>query len=710
MTTEQFSKEQFEEVLADFCAKNSTSYKEKGYVVGEFRYQVDVSDISVVGAASSNKVVIEIASSIGRNGFADPTGDNSIRIWLTDVTGLPLGNKFQKWVTRVSGWEARLTDKLDRTFSVGKKITFCEKCSSMRKIWIVKKEGPNKGRLFIRCNCQNNFQWLDDTDEEDPTVPNCPRCGSRMVMRNGRNGKFYGCSQYPVCTGTRNLIPTTTEQVVAEPEISKPEVVNTPVGTGQKFVPSTYQLAVFQFVQTMKAGNHLVVEAAAGSGKTTTGVEMLKLINSSKEVLFIAFNKHIERKLSEVAPQHVKVRTYHGLGYSICRDTYGKGIMVTDDKIYGILENFMSKDDYGYLFPTIRRLVSLVKDTLSGVEDGDLTDLCDHYGIELNGDTGTVFEATRYAVAKSRTMTNALDFDDMCWLPVVNNLAAHKYDVIFIDEAQDTNKVQIALALMSVKEGGNIIAVGDRHQSLYGFRGADVDAIPNLISNLNAATLPLSITYRNPKEIVRLVNERFPGFPLEAAEWAPDGLIRYVSEELALTEYTPGDMVLCRVNAKLVYPAFALIRNGVKAIIRGRDIGKGLLVLVKKMKTNDLNTLLEKLGDYKRVESTKLLLADKNTQAQSLEDKVDTIIALSDGVVSVSGLESRIEEIFSDDNEGVVFSSVHRAKGLEAKRVFILAPELMPHPMAKKDWEMEQEKNVEYVALTRCMSELIFVS
>jgi DNA helicase-2/ATP-dependent DNA helicase PcrA len=65
--------------------------------------------------------------------------------------------------------------------------------------------------------------------------------------------------------------------------------------------------------------------------------------------------------------------------------------------------------------------------------------------------------------------------------------------------------------------------------------------------------------------------------------------------------------------------------------------------------------------------------------------------------------------IFSDDQVGVVFSSVHRAKGLEAKRVYILSPELMPHKMATKPWELEQERNIEYVAITRTLSELVYV-
>jgi superfamily I DNA/RNA helicase len=206
-----------------------------------------------------------------------------------------------------------------------------------------------------------------------------------------------------------------------------------------------------------------------------------------------------------------------------------------------------------------------------------------------------------------------------------------------------------------------------------------------------------------------MINEEFPEIAFEMWEDAIEGEILHMSDERALEEYKPGDMVLCRVNAPLVAPVFELIRRGVKATIRGRDIGKGLITLIKKMKTRDIVTLIVKLEEYKDKEITKLTATNKNQQATTLSDKVDTIIALSEGVYSVSELEHRIEKVFSDKVEGVVFSTCHRAKGLEAKAVYILKPELMPHPSAKKEWEREQERNIQYVAETRTLNRLVYV-
>lgn len=479
----------------------------------------------------------------------------------------------------------------------------------------------------------------------------------------------------------------------------------------KSFQPSKYQQAIFDWVKTVKSGN-LVVEALAGSGKTTTGVQLLELLDPDDNIAFVAFNAHIAKELAKRAPKYVQVMTYHSLGYRICRKAWGNDIKVDEngDKVGNILKALIDKETKGYLYSPIRQIVSLVKANLSGTSDSELANIVDHYGIELNGDEELVFAAVQLIIERCKAETGVVDFDDMIWLPLVHELPPVKFDFIFVDEAQDTNRSQMTLALRCIRPDGRIVAVGDRHQSLYGFRGADVNAIPNLIDNLHATVLPLSITYRNPKLVVDLVKSKFPYIPLEAAENAKDGVVKYLSENEAIGMLQEGDMVLCRCNAPLVGPAFQLIRAGKKAMIRGRDIGKGLIVLLRKFRFDDVDELLKALNEYLLKEEQRLIDQNKNQAAQMLRDKVETIMALADGCDEVIDLEHKINTIFKDDNQGVVFSSVHRAKGLEAERVFILQPELMPHPMAKQDWEQVQERNIEYVAYTRTLDTLILVT
>ncbi len=91
------------------------------------------------------------------------------------------------------------------------------------------------------------------------------------------------------------------------------------------------------------------------------------------------------------------------------------------------------------------------------------------------------------------------------------------------------------------------------------------------------------------------------------------------------------------------------------------------------------------------------------------QSKVDTIIAIADGCEDVTDVTNKIASTFSDEVEGVVFSSIHKAKGLEAKNIFLLKPDLLPHPMAKQPWELQQERNLQYVAYTRTLEKLSIV-
>jgi hypothetical protein len=229
---------------------------------------------------------------------------------------------------------------------------------------------------------------------------------------------------------------------------------------------------------------------------------------------------------------------------------------------------------------------------------------------------------------------------------------------------------------------------------------------------LKAEAMPLSITYRCAKSHVRLVNALFPTIPFEAAPNAIEGSVESVSEQLFLPEIrnTDGALVLCRTNAPLVKPVLDLLAEGIKAFIVGRNIGANLISLVQRFGTELVRDMLEMLADYVDIEAEKLVAADKELAAAMLIDKEEAIVALSDGCRLVSQVVQKIEHIFKDSKEeGRRFSTVHRAKGLEADTVFILQPKLIPHPMAKQDWERQQEDNIAYVAYTRAKSRLVFV-
>lgn len=470
------------------------------------------------------------------------------------------------------------------------------------------------------------------------------------------------------------------------------------------FNPSKYQSAIFDWHDQHSKGG-LVVQAVAGSGKTTTGVLALKdHVPENANAAAIAFNKSIADNLVPKLPGRT-VKTYHALGLMNITNTFGK-VKIEQRKIDVIMRDRLAYWERSLLSP-ISKLVGLCKNNLLEPTETNLTQLAENYDVDLNGDMFKVFEYAQTAYNESLKMTSIIDFDDMISMPTLLNLATRQFDYMFVDELQDTNAAQAELVSRSISAGGVIVGYGDYRQSIYAFRGADVQAMSKFANRFGADQLPLSITYRNPLQVVQLVNQNFPDVTFEAYENAIMGEVNYTNRRNV--EFLPDDMILCRTNAPLVEPCFELIRKGVKATIRGRDIGKNLISLINKIKVYDLRELLYRLDIYKESEMAKLLAANKTVRAQLLDDKVETIIALSEGCTTIDDLRNRIETVFSDDQAAVVFSTIHKAKGLEARRVYILNPELLPHPMAKSEWEKQQEDNLKYVAYTRALESLTFL-
>ena len=177
--------------------------------------------------------------------------------------------------------------------------------------------------------------------------------------------------------------------------------------------------------------------------------------------------------------------------------------------------------------------------------------------------------------------------------------------------------------------------------------------------------------------------------------------------------------ILCRNNAPNVALAFALIRQGIGCRIEGRDIGNDLKKLVKKWKkVKNLTEFTIKLHEFFTREFEKATFA----KMQMLEDKLDTMIILIERVQSLGkddlySLEKLITDMFTDTSEDgimpdiVTFSSIHKAKGLEWDTVYWLGDEqFSPSKYAKLDWMLEQERNLQYVACTRAMTNLVHIT
>lgn len=252
------------------------------------------------------------------------------------------------------------------------------------------------------------------------------------------------------------------------------------------------------------------------------------------------------------------------------------------------------------------------------------------------------------------------------------------------------------------------------HNSIYNFAGADADAFDVAQRLTGAKRLPLSICYRCGRRIVDLARRYNPA--IEPAADAIEGAVVTVDEEdlLSLAEHHARHepdtfLILARMNAPLVSAALQLLRRGVSARILGRDISITLVrSLDEAVKTATADTPLTTAVGAWALRKMAALSADDEAGRMVIADRSEALRALIDSVPggSIGQVRARILELFADESRGVVLSTIHKAKGLEARRVGILKPEMMPLPYAKSGVAFSQEQNLCYVAVTRAREEL----
>lgn len=494
------------------------------------------------------------------------------------------------------------------------------------------------------------------------------------------------------------------------------------------FIPSKYQQDIFDFIQ--HGNGNSVINALAGSGKTSTIVNAVKLIPSTCNALFIAFNKEIvkelEKKLAGV--KNVQVKTLHSLGLLMIRRNLGTNIEIDEYKYRTFIKKNikqLSSADFDKMTTkliqqytdNVIQLCDLGRYNLAQCEK-DLLQVSARHDIPIIDDE---CNAVLNVMKWGRENTTSIDFTDMVWLPyeLTLNPIGLQYDYIFIDECQDLNAAQRELFLRCFRRGTRLIAVGDKKQAIYSFAGADAESFAKLQNLPNTTTLPLPISYRCPKKVVNLANQFVD--TMECREGAPDGEIVH---NVSIKDIHDGDMVLCRTKMPLIKLYMRYLRMGVKSYVRGQDIGLNLLRMVDKTEQIVLNVSLQKDGVFARLyddlfeERNRLMIkrgmdledATLSNQIMNKYDSIKALEILAEGLTSARDLHDRIENVFAESADGVCLSTIHKAKGLEANNVYILCKTLMPSRLATQDWEKEQEQNLMYVAYTRAKYKLGFVS
>lgn len=493
-------------------------------------------------------------------------------------------------------------------------------------------------------------------------------------------------------------------------------------------VASLAQMAYFDFLQTGEGNG--VIEAVAGAGKTWTLIEGLEYMPG--KVFLGAYNSKMASELKErvAGRKDVWASTFHSAGYrQLMYSWKNSSIKIDKKKVDGIaMQMTVNRQDLVPILPFISSIVSMAKQRGIGalVSAGDANDnqvwqdMIDHFDLladfpeDLRMDQ--VIPFARAVLSKSNASRLVIDFDDMVYMPLVCRLPMLKYDWVLIDEAQDTNPTRRALAAAMMTAKGRLIAVGDKHQAIFGFTGADNDSLDTISEQFNATKLALTVSYRCPKAVVE-VARRYVSH-IESAPNAPAGEFATMDLKDALSMVEPGDAMICRFNKYLVQSCFALIRAGVAAKIEGRVVGNGLMHLAQRWKVSDLYKLGERLEAYRTRKVAIATEAKQDTKVDQINDLVDTLEVIIARALSLNpqanltDLCDLIKSIFGDEvsaKDTVTLCSVHRSKGLEWNRVFVLGlSELTPR--VSQAWMEEQELNLCYVACTRAKNTLIEVT
>jgi superfamily I DNA/RNA helicase len=497
--------------------------------------------------------------------------------------------------------------------------------------------------------------------------------------------------------------------------------------------------------QVQDSASGLALIARAGTGKTYTLVQATHYLSQgSTPALALAFNKRIADELSQKMPDGVECRTMNSLGHRCWTkflnrraelDAQKLGGLVTSevkarpnlrDEAWDNIRQLATKAKAHGIVPTEARghPKSLHRDSPESWEH-----LCDLYDLDFIEEE---IDLARSVLRQSIDLAfqGKIDFDDQIYMPTLWSGPFERYPVVFVDEAQDLTELQHEmLSRVLALKTGRLIAVGDPRQSIYGFRGAKQNSMATLEQRFALQPLPLTVSFRCPQRVVREAQRECPD--IEPWTEAPEGQVGSL-ESWTLSDLPHGSVVLCRNNAPLMKLAYKLISSKVGVYFLGRDLGKGLTSLVKKLSgansksrrtseaarqlpTDQLEELIEQ---WRSQEQAQALARDNMDKLERINDRANCILTLTPLCETVGELLDLIEEMFSRDDGKVALSTIHRAKGLEWKDVFFLDPWRVPPPRLRRRYDqdperyqgrMDQERNLRYVAITRAQRSLTYI-
>lgn len=448
------------------------------------------------------------------------------------------------------------------------------------------------------------------------------------------------------------------------------------------------------------------VSAVAGGSKTSTIVEGAS--RTSRPILAVAFNKRNAVELDErLKPNPLATaQTMNSVGHRAWAKATSKRLTLDTDKLFKLTKELDPGDCFSDVLSLARaaRVSGIVPQhypTRGLVPDTpESWEYCAEY-FDLTF-TAEILAKARQVLDRSIKLSYAgtIDFDDQIYMSALFSGVFTKTETVIVDEAQDLSELQHTMLKKMV--GERLFIVGDPHQAIYGFRGAAGNSMGILASTFGASPLDLSVSYRCPRAVVSEAQRYVPH--IESWSQAPRGEVaRY--QQFPITSIPTGAHIVCRYNGPVFKLAWDIIKTGRGVTILGADIGQGLIKLVRRLAPEaiPIKEFLSRLRSYISAEIDK-----KPYREAALRDRELSLISISEAIHTSEELCGLIDKLFTAGGQ-VSLSSIHKAKGMEWNTVIFYLPQLLPSRFATTPWQLEQEDNLAYVAITRAKQRLIFV-
>ena len=528
-------------------------------------------------------------------------------------------------------------------------------------------------------------------------------------------------------TAAPALAQEPTRHLEATPAKTAAPAVTAPAVTTKGFRETPQHTAIFQAMSDESRG--AIIEAVAGSGKSTTMVEGARRIlsnpNDQRNFRFLVFNRSVAKDLNKkINMRNATATTFHSMAWGLVSGARNWGSIeyIKDSRVqdaaFHVAKNEIGGKKVGQDSKDLKQVWSLALATMTPMnEPGLLRKMAQEYGSSVD-QKSPVFYKVKSMDDRLRSDTSSISYDEMLREVVEKRLQPPRADIVVVDEAQDLNRIQIEM--LKQMNPSKVIAVGDRKQAIYAFRGADSRAMDRLASEFEITNqLPLSTTHRCAKSIVIEAQHLVPA--IQAKEDAADGHVDHRPVHLlreTIRSAQPGDLVIGRNNKPLVDAFFERrsVADQANVAIVGSDIGKEMKSQINKAfkaTGSEEPTVLSQFIMETAEERASLMERNgSSAAADNIRDEAATTIKILSEVDSKAEAEKLIDGMFveSPAQGAINFSTVHKSKGLEAERVIFLGPNLIPSRKAiesKNQTLIEQENNLLYVGITRARTELV---